>query len=64
MSLNQYKVVTFYLTVLFEFCYAWQVHMIFPSELKLLILLSVKAGRINFSHNVIFLSGFNAENNL
>lgn len=36
----------------------------FSSELKLLILLSVKAGRINFSHNVILLSGFNAWNNL
>ena len=59
MSLNQYNVVTVYLTVLFEFSYGRQGHSLVSSELKLLILLSVKAGNMNCSHNVILVSGFN-----
>lgn len=42
----------FYLTVILD-----KSTGLFSSELKLLVLLSVKAGRINFSHNVIVLSG-------
>lgn len=59
MSLNQCNVVTVYLTVLFEFSYGRQGHRLIYSELKLLILLSVKASRMNCSHNVILVSGFN-----
>lgn len=59
MSLTQSNKITVHLTVQFAFSCGRQGHSLVSSELKFLLLLSVKAGRMNRSHDVILVSGLN-----